>query len=163
MPHKKNPVNCERITGLSRIIRGYALSAMEDISLWHERDISHSSVERVIFPDATSLIYFMAEELNRMIKGLVVDEERMRSNIYMTGGLVFSERVLLKLIENGMSREEAYLIVQKASMKVWNNESATLKEALGAYVGDINLDDAFDLSYYLKHVDDIFKRFEGRN
>ncbi len=105
----------------------------------------------------------MAEELNRMIKGLVVDEERMRSNIYMTGGLVFSERVLLKLIENGMSREEAYLIVQKASMKVWNNESATLKEALGAYVGDINLDDAFDLSYYLKHVDDIFKRFEGRN
>ncbi|MGC8545905.1 adenylosuccinate lyase [Athalassotoga sp.] len=163
MPHKKNPVNCERIAGLSRIIRGYALSAMEDISLWHERDISHSSVERVIFPDATSLIYFMAEELNRMIKGLVVDEKRMRSNIYMTGGLVFSERVLLKLIENGMSREEAYLIVQKASMKVWNNESATLKEALGAYVGDINLDDAFDLSYYLKHVDDIFKRFEGRN
>jgi adenylosuccinate lyase len=163
MPHKKNPVNCERIVGLSRIIRGYALSAMEDISLWHERDISHSSVERVIFPDTTSLIYFMAEELNRMITSLVVDEERMRSNIYMTGDLVFSERVLLKLIENGMSREEAYLIVQKASMKVWNNESSSLKEALKAYVGDIDLNDAFDLSCYLKHVDDIFKRFEGRD
>ncbi len=163
MPHKKNPVNCERISGLSRVIRGYALSAMEDVALWHERDISHSSVERVIFPDATSLVYFMADELNKIINGLVVDEERMRSNIYMTGGLVFSERVLLKLIENGMSREEAYLTVQKASMKVWNNESPSLKEALKLYVGDMNLDDAFDLSYYLKHVDDIFKRFEGRS
>lgn len=163
MPHKKNPVNCERISGLSRVIRGYALSAMEDVALWHERDISHSSVERVIFPDATSLVYFMADELNKIINGLVVDEERMRSNIYMTGGLVFSERVLLKLIENGMSREEAYLTVQKASMKVWNNESPNLKEALKLYVEDMNLDDAFDLSYYLKHVDDIFKRFEGRS
>lgn len=163
MPHKKNPVNCERITGLSRVLRGYAISAMEDISLWHERDISHSSVERVIFPDATSLIYFMADELNKIIKGLVVDEKRMKSNIYMTGGLVFSQRVLLKLIENGMSREEAYLTVQKASMKVWNDESPNLREALKAYVEDVNLDDAFDLSYYLKHVDDIFKRFEGRN
>ncbi len=163
MPHKKNPVNCERIVGLSRVIRGYALSAMEDISLWHERDISHSSVERVIFPDATSLVYFMADQLDKMIKGLVVDEDRMRANIYMTNGLVFSERVLLKLIENGMSREEAYLIVQKASMEVWNNEASSLKEALKAYVGDMNLDDAFDLSYYFKHVDDIFKRFEWRN
>ncbi len=163
MPHKKNPVNCERVSGLSRVIRGYALSAMEDVSLWHERDISHSSVERVIFPDATSLVYFMTDELNRIIKGLVVDEDSMRSNIYMTGGLVFSERVLLKLIENGMSREEAYLTVQKASMKVWNNESPSLKEALKSYVGDMNLDDAFDLSYYLRHVDDIFKRFEGRS
>lgn len=162
MPHKKNPINAERISGLSRVIRGYALSAMEDITLWHERDISHSSVERVIFPDATSLVYFMTDELDKIIKGLVVDENRMRSNIYMTGGLVFSERVLLKLVEKGMSREEAYLIVQKASMKVWNGETSNLKEAVKEYVGDMNWDEVFDLSYYLKYTNDLFERFGRR-
>jgi adenylosuccinate lyase len=161
MPHKKNPVKDERISGLARVIRGYALSAMEDIVLWHERDISHSSVERIILPDATSIVYFMTDELKKIIDGLKVDEKRMEENIYMTGGLVFSERVLLKLIEHNMSREDAYVMVQKASMKVWNKESQSLKEAMKEYV-NFDLDDAFDVSPYLKNVDKIFERFESK-
>lgn len=160
MPHKKNPIKSERISGLSRLIRGYAISAMEDISLWHERDISHSSVERVIFPDATSIVYFMMDELKKVIEGLKVDEKRMKDNIYMTGGLVFSERILLKLIESGLSREDAYKIVQMASMKVWDGEEKNLKDAIKSYV-DLDLNDVFSLDPYLKNVDKIFERFEG--
>ncbi len=163
MPHKKNPIICERITGISRLLRGYALSAMEDISLWHERDISHSSVERVIFPDATSLFYYSADLLKKVIDGLSVYPERMEKNIYITGGLVFSEKILLKLIENGMSREEAYLLVQKASMKVWNGESQNIESAIKSLDVDIDLSDIFDLQHYLKHVDLIFERFERRD
>ncbi len=159
MPHKKNPVKDERISGLSRVLRGYAISAMEDIALWHERDISHSSVERIIFPDATSTLYFMIDELDKIINGLKVEEKKMKENIYVTGGLVFSEKVLLKLVNSGLSREEAYKIVQSASMKVWDGEEGSLKEAMKKYT-DIDLDDAFSLDPYLKNVDKIFERFE---
>ncbi|BBJ28521.1 adenylosuccinate lyase [Athalassotoga saccharophila] len=159
MPHKKNPVKDERISGLSRVLRGYAISAMEDIALWHERDISHSSVERIIFPDTTSTLYFMIDELNKIINGLKIEEKKMKENIYMTGGLVFSEKVLLKLVNSGLSREEAYRIVQNASMKVWDGEERSLKEAMKKYT-DIDLEDAFSLDPYLKNVDKIFERFE---
>ncbi len=159
MPHKKNPVKDERISGLSRVLRGYAISAMEDIALWHERDISHSSVERIVFPDATSTLYFMIDELNKIINGLKVEENKMKDNIYMTKGLVFSEKVLLKLVNNGLSREKAYKIVQNVSMKVWNGEEESLKEAMKKYT-DVDLEDAFSLDPYLKNVDKIFERFE---
>ncbi|WP_036222614.1 adenylosuccinate lyase [Mesoaciditoga lauensis] len=160
MPHKKNPVLCERLCGIARMIRSYSVAALEDVSLWHERDISHSSVERVIIPDTTTLIYYALDKLEYIIGNLKVNENRIRGNISVTKGLVFSQRVLLKLVENGMSREDAYLLVQKASMKVWQGESHDLLSALKEELPNVELESAFDEEYYLKHVDDIFKRFE---
>ena len=160
MPHKKNPILCERLCGIARMIRSYSIAALEDVSLWHERDISHSSVERVIIPDATTLVYYALDKLEYIIGNLKVNENRIRGNISVTKGLVFSQRVLLKLVENGMSREEAYLLVQKASMKVWQGESRDLLTALKEKLPNVDLESAFDEEYYLKHVDDIFKRFE---
>ena len=160
MPHKKNPILCERMTGIARMIRGYSISAMEDIALWHERDISHSSVERVIFPDATTLVYYALETLEYVINGLRVNEERMRKNINITKGLIFSQKVLLKLVENGMSREDAYLTVQQASMRVWNEESPDLLSAILEELPDADLSGVFNVEPYLAHVDDIFSRFE---
>ena len=160
MPHKKNPILCERLCGIARMIRSYSIAALEDVSLWHERDISHSSVERVIIPDATTLVYYALDKLEYIIGNLKVNENRIRGNISVTKGLVFSQRVLLKLVENGMSREEAYLLVQKASMKVWQGESRDLLTALKEELPNVDLESAFDEEYYLKHVDDIFKRFE---
>jgi adenylosuccinate lyase len=160
MPHKKNPILCERICGIARMIRGYSVSALEDIALWHERDISHSSVERVIIPDATTLTYYALEKLEYVIGNLKVNENRIKENISITKGLIFSQRVLLKLVENGMSREDAYLLVQKASMKVWKGESSDLLTALKSEIPSVQVEDAFDEKYYLKHVEDVFKRFE---
>ena len=160
MPHKKNPILCERLCGIARMIRSYSIAALEDVSLWHERDISHSSVERVIIPDATTLVYYALDKLEYIIGNLKVNENRIRGNISVTKGLVFSQRVLLKLVENGMSREDAYLLVQKASMKVWQGESRDLLTALKEELPNVDLESAFDEEYYLKHVDDIFKRFE---
>ncbi len=160
MPHKKNPILCERLCGIARMIRSYSIAALEDVSLWHERDISHSSVERVIIPDATTLVYYALDKLEYIIGNLKVNEDRIRENISVTKGLVFSQRVLLKLVENGMSREDAYLLVQKASMKVWQGESHDLLTALKEELPNVDLESAFDEEYYLKHVDDIFKRFE---
>lgn len=119
MPHKKNPILCERITGLARLLRGFAGTAMENIALWHERDISHSSVERVIIPDATVTLYYMLVKSIQVIEGLVVHPENMLRNLQITHGLIFSQPILLKLIEKGVSREEAYRIVQKNAMQVW--------------------------------------------
>ena len=160
MPHKKNPILCERLCGIARMIRSYSIAALEDVSLWHERDISHSSVERIIIPDATTLVYYALDKLEYIIGNLKVNENRIRGNISVTKGLVFSQRVLLKLVENGMSREDAYLLVQKASMKVWQGESHDLLTALKEELPNVDLESAFDEEYYLKHVDDIFKRFE---
>ena len=160
MPHKKNPILCERLCGIARMIRSYSIAALEDVSLWHERDISHSSVERIIIPDATTLVYYALDKLEYIIGNLKVNENRIRGNISVTKGLVFSQRVLLKLVESGMSREDAYLLVQKASMKVWQGESHDLLTALKEELPNVDLESAFDEEYYLKHVDDIFKRFE---
>jgi adenylosuccinate lyase len=164
MPHKRNPVLSENLTGLARLVRGYAHSALENIALWHERDISHSSVERVIAPDATILLDFMLVRMTGLIKGLVVYPENMLKNLNRLRGLIFSQKVLLKLAEKGFSREDSYAIVQRNAMKVWEEGDEDFRTLLladrevAATLTAAELDSCFDLSSYLKHVDYIFKR-----
>lgn len=165
MPHKKNPITCERLTGLSRMMRAYVDPSLENIALWHERDISHSSVERYVFPDATQTLYYMIITATNVVKNMKVNEERMKKNIDLTKGLVFSQRVLLKLIEKGLTRKEAYDIVQRNALKTWNSEKHFLEylledEDVKKLVTKEELEELFDASYYLKHVDHIFERFE---
>jgi adenylosuccinate lyase len=164
MPHKKNPVNSERITGLSRIIRGNLIASIENIALWHERDISHSSVERVILPDSFILIDFMLTEANRIICDLRVYTDRMLENINKTRGLIFSQSLLLALIEKKMSRFDAYKAVQSLSMKVWNEPDSDLKtlverdRRMNALLSQKEIENIFTVDRYLKHVDAIYKR-----
>ncbi|MDR1976185.1 MAG: adenylosuccinate lyase [Campylobacteraceae bacterium] len=175
MPHKRNPVLSENITGLCRMIRSYALPAMENVALWHERDISHSSVERFILPDAFITTDFMLLRLSGLIENLVVYPKNMLKNLNLTGGLVFSQRILLELPAKGVSREDAYKIVQRNAMKVWedlqqgksavneNGESLFLQnllldEDLGAKLEETQIRACFDYSYYVKNVDKIFNR-----
>ncbi len=166
MPHKRNPVLSENLTGLARIVRAYAQPALEDVALWHERDISHSSVERVIGPDATIALDFALVRLTGIIKGLVVYPERMRANLKRLGGLIHSQRVLLALTEAGVPREEAYRMVQRNAMKVWDTGAdfqATLladKDVTKALSPD-EIKAQFDLGYHTKHVDTIFARVFG--
>ena len=165
MPHKKNPITCERLTGLSRMMRAYVDPSLENIALWHERDISHSSVERYVFPDATQTLYYMIVTATNVVRNMKVNEERMKKNIDLTKGLVFSQRVLLKLIEKGLTRKEAYDIVQRNALKTWNSEKHFLEylledEDVKKLVTKEELEELFDISYYLKHVDHIFERFE---
>jgi adenylosuccinate lyase len=166
MPHKRNPVLSENLTGLARLVRGYAMPALEDVALWHERDISHSSVERVIGPDATIALDFALSRLTGIIKTLVVYPERMRANLDRLGGLIHSQRVLLALTAAGIPREDAYRIVQHNAMKVWNEGG----DFLAALLADQDVRKAlseemvraqFDLGYHTKHVDTIFKRVFG--
>jgi adenylosuccinate lyase len=159
MPHKRNPIICERVAGLARVVRADAVAALENIALWGERDITHSSVERVIIPDATSLVEYMARKLGGVIEGLRVYPDRMRENLERTGGLVFSHRVLLALIDRGLSREEAYRIVQSAAMRAWEGEGQfrDLLRSSGA-LSDAELDACFDPAHALRHVDEIFTR-----
>ena len=166
MPHKRNPVLSENITGLARLVRGYALPALEDVALWHERDISHSSVERVIGPDATIALDFALSRLTEIVKGLVVYPERMRANLDRLGGLVHSQRVLLALTAAGVPREDAYRLVQKNAMKVWDGDGDFLEALLAdeAVTQALTADDIralFDLGYHTKHVDTIFARVFG--
>jgi adenylosuccinate lyase len=166
MPHKRNPVLSENLTGLARVVRAYAQPALEDVALWHERDISHSSVERVIGPDATIALDFALVRLTGIIKGLVVYPERMRANLKRLGGLIHSQRVLLALTEAGVPREEAYRMVQRNAMKVWDTGAdfqATLladKDVTKALSPD-EIKAQFDLGYHTKHVDTIFARVFG--
>jgi adenylosuccinate lyase len=168
MPHKKNPILCERVCGMSRLLRGYTAPALEDIALWHERDISHSSVERIIWPDMFHLINYMAKILNKVIDGLVVNVDKMSENMNITKGLLFSGRVLINLVEKeGISREEAYAIAQDNAMRCWN-EKVPLLELLEAdprikKMSHSDLESLFDLQYYLKHVEEIFNRFPELN
>ena len=175
MPHKRNPILSENITGLCRMIRSYAMPAMENVALWHERDISHSSVERFILPDGFITTDFMLHRLNSVIEKLVVYPENMMKNLNLTGGLVFSQRVLLELPKQGLSREEAYKIVQRNAMKVWadlqqgksalneNGESLYLQHLLGdeelrEKLSEEKIRECFDYNYYTKNVDNIFNR-----
>ncbi|RVT94711.1 adenylosuccinate lyase [Sphingomonas crocodyli] len=168
MPHKRNPVLTENLTGLARMVRGYALPAMENVALWHERDISHSSVERYIGPDATITLDFALGRLNGVIDKLLVYPERMEKNLNKMGGLVHSQRVLLALTQAGVSREDSYHLVQRNAMKVWESDGQlSLLELLK---GDSKVNEAlttaqleasFDLDYHLKHVDEIFGRVFG--
>ena len=163
MPHKRNPVLSENLTGLARIVRGYAIPAMENVALWHERDISHSSVERMIGPDATVTLDFALARLTGVIEGLVVYPERMLANMDRLGGLIHSQRVLLALTNAGVSREDAYRLVQRNAMKVWQENKDFLTELLAdadvrAALPEKKIRDQFDLGYHTKHVDDIFAR-----
>ncbi|MDY7019017.1 MAG: adenylosuccinate lyase [Chloroflexota bacterium] len=163
MPHKRNPELCERVCGLVRLIRGYALTSMENIALWHERDISHSSAERIILPDACLALDYIFSIFTTVIKGLKVYPENMQRNIELTQGLVFSQRVLLALIDKGMRREEAYKAVQDNAMKAWHERTNFLglleyDERILAQISKSELESLFDYNYYLKHVDSIFER-----
>jgi adenylosuccinate lyase len=167
MPHKRNPILSENLSGLARLLRGYALSALEDVPLWHERDISHSSVERVVGPDATVTLDFMLYRFAGLMEGLRVYPERMRENLELTRGLVFSQPVLLKLIEKGMDRQAAYVVVQRNAMKVWD-EDRDFRSLLAAdpevkkLLQPKELADCFDLDHALRHVDAIFQRVLGK-
>ena len=163
MPHKRNPIISERVTGLARVVRANALAALEDIALWGERDITHSSVERVIVPDATTLLEYMAVQMTHVLEGLRVYPEHMRENLERTGGLVFSHRVLLALIGKGMDRDDAYRIVQSAAIRAWEGKGRFRDlvrgdiAATGA-LSDAELDACFDVTHAVRHVDEIFAR-----
>ena len=164
MPHKKNPILCERVCGMSRLLRGFAVPALENIALWHERDISHSSVERVMWPDAFSLAHYMTKKMIQIIRGLNVDTDKMLADIDITKGLLFSGRVLIALVENeGISREEAYAIAQDNAMRCWNEKIPLLELLAGdpriTKMKRSELESLFDLEYYLKHIDEVFGRF----
>jgi adenylosuccinate lyase len=166
MPHKRNPVLTENLTGLARMVRAYALPAMENVALWHERDISHSSVERMIGPDATVTLDFALDRLAGVIEKLVVYPDRMRKNLEATRGLVHSQRVLLALTQKGMSREDAYRAVQRNAMKVWEEGADFLAElkadaAVSQAMPEAELEALFDLEHHMKHVDTIFARVFG--
>lgn len=166
MPHKRNPVGSENLCGLARVVRSNAAAAMENIALWHERDISHSSVERIIIPDSTILVDYMLVRLTGILRNLQVYPDRMRENINRSFGLHCSQRVLLRLVENGLSRENAYRLVQKIAMKSWKQRKSfqdLLKKdvLITKHLSEKEIDSLFDLSYYLKHVDFIFKRVFG--
>ena len=163
MPHKRNPILSENVVGLSRLMRSYALAAMEDVALWHERDISHSSVERVIAPDATILLDFMLRRMAYVLGNLAVYPENMLRNMQKSGGAIFSERILLKLVEKGVARDQAYRMVQRHALK-GGREGGELKHELRSdpeirrYLSAADIEDALDLRHYLKNVDAIFKR-----
>jgi len=162
MPHKRNPILSENLCGLSRLVRSYAISALENIPLWHERDISHSSVERVIGPDGTILLDFMLNRLHYLLDGLQVYPENMEKNIWLTRGLVFSQKVLLKLVDKGFSREDAYKIVQNNAMETWKEadfkELLAKDESIKDNLTHEEIEECFDVTADLKNVDSIFKR-----
>jgi len=163
MPHKRNPELCERICGLARLVRGYAVASLENIALWHERDISHSSAERVILPDSCLALDYMLSVFTCIMKGLKVYPENMRRNVELTHGIVFSQRVLLALIDKGLVREEAYRIVQDNAMRAWEKGKGFLHllksdRRITSRLSKLELDSLFDYTYYLKHVDHVFKR-----
>lgn len=168
MPHKRNPVNSERVSGLARVLRGNAVAALENIALWHERDISHSSVERVIIPDSFILTHFMLREMTAVLKGLQVYPENMLANIAKTRGLIFSQRALLALIDKGLQREAAYKVIQRSAMRVWKNRTLQFKDLLltdpevRSRFSIREIENLFNLDYHLKHVGTIFKRVLGR-
>ncbi len=163
MPHKRNPELCERVCGLSRLMRGYALTSMENITLWHERDISQSSAERITLPDSCLVLDYVLSIFTYIMKGLQVYTERMRENLEVTKGLIFSQRVLLALIEKGLSREQAYELVQRNAMRAWRERTSFLEllKADGdvvAHLPQAELSSLFDYGYFLKHIDSTFER-----
>jgi len=165
MPHKRNPVTCEQICGLARVVRSNAQAGFEDVALWHERDISHSSVERVILPDSTTLINYMLEKTANLVDTMLIYPERMKANLESTGGLVFSGQVLLELVEQGVTREDAYRLVQSHAMRAWkeglNFRELVMDDPAVKRVPPEALARAFDVRHQLRHVDAIFARVFG--
>jgi adenylosuccinate lyase len=163
MPHKKNPIGSENIAGLARLVRSNALASMENMALWHERDISHSSVERVIGPDSTILVDYMLNRLNKIMKNLVVHPRHMEENLHKLKGLIFSQQVLMKLAARGITRQTAYEMVQRNALKVWDTgrdfKSLLLEDQeIMNFVSKEDIEEIFNLDYHFKHVEDIFKR-----
>ena len=164
MPHKRNPIRSERLTGLARILRGNAVAALENVALWHERDISHSAVERVIFPDTCILTHFMIREATDLIKNLLVYPENMERNMNCYGGVVFSQRVLLTLVDKGMSRENAYTVVQSCAHQAWNQPQGNFQDLISkdprvrAVLSEAEVKGCFEAKHHLKHLDEIYQR-----
>jgi adenylosuccinate lyase len=163
MPHKRNPVVSERICGLARVVRSAATVGFENVALWHERDISHSSAERVVLPDAFLALDYMLDRFAWLVEGLVLFPERMRRNLESSHHLFFSQRVLLALVESGLARDEAYRLVQRQAMRAWEEEQDFRELVRGdrEIAGRIDLDAAFDLAAYTKHVDVVFERLRA--
>lgn len=164
MPHKKNPIICERLSGMARLLRSYTIPAYENIVLWHERDISHSSVERINIPDSTMITFYMLKKATYLIKNLVVNKDRMLETFKRSYNLVYSQRVLLGLIEKGLSREDAYKIVQENALKAWEDRRGFkiyLKSdsRITNYINENDIDELFSNQYFLKNVDEVYKRF----
>jgi len=164
MPHKRNPISAETISGLARVVRSNLLAGLQDVALWHERDISHSSVERIIMPDSSMLVHYMVGRLERLLRGLHVDAERMRANLRSSHGLVFSQPVLLALVAGGISRDDAYRIVQRNAMRAWEERRdfrTLLDEDPDVSVSKVALDEAFDLQRSLRHLDLVANALQG--
>ncbi len=164
MPHKRNPITCERVAGLARILRANALTSVENMALWHERDLTHSSVERVIIPDSCILAHYMLLKINRILDKLLVYPDRMIENLNRMKGLIFSQRVLLALVDRGITREDAYLLVQRNAMKVWSTMTSfkdllLADEDVTKVLAPADLDELFDITYFLRHLDIIYARF----
>ena len=165
MPHKKNPISSENLSGLARVVKSNAIASLENIPLWHERDISHSSVERITFPDSTILIDYMLNRFNRLVEGLVVHKANMLKNSCLYGGIVYSQRVLLELTEKGLSREKAYELVQSNALRAFNNPEGNFKQNLlnDKEICNIltkeEIENCFNSSYYLRNIHKIYERF----
>lgn len=165
MPHKKNPIVCERITGLARVVRGNVIPGLENISLWHERDLTHSSVERVILPDSSILVDYGLQKFKEVLEELKVNKDNMRKNMDRTHGLIFSQRVMLALVDKGLEREEAYEIAQRNALKAWENEEDYKQlikndRKIKNYLNEKEIEEVFDYNYYLKEIDNIFTRLD---
>jgi len=160
MPHKRNPIRTERITGLARVLRGYAQTGLENVALWHERDISHSGAERVILPDATIGLDYMQGLATKVATGMTIRDDRMRENLELTHGALFSQRALTALVESGLTRDEAYRVVQENAQQAWDS-GTHFRELLGAAAPELDLDAVFDYSAYLTHLPEIFERLEA--
>ena len=164
MPHKRNPIKSERLTGMARILRGNAMAALENVALWHERDISHSSVERVVMPDSCILTHFMLVETTGLVKNLLVYPENMARNMNVYGGVVFSQRVLLSLVGKGVSREEAYAIVQSNAHAAWNTQDGDFRQLISndervqAHLSPEEIEDCFDPNHHLRNLDEVYQR-----
>jgi len=163
MPHKRNPELCERICGLARVIRSYSLTGMENVALWHERDISHSSTERITIPDATTLLDYMLSLFTKIVSGMYIYPERMQQNLNITNGLIFSQRVMLAMIDKGLERNTAYKIVQRNAMKCWETKQAykdllSADQEVAAVLSEEEIDEIFDTKAYIQYVDYIFNR-----
>jgi adenylosuccinate lyase len=159
MPHKRNPILAERLCGLARLLRGYSQVGLENIALWHERDISHSGAERVVLPDATIALDYMHHVATRIVEGMMVHTDRMRQNIELTHGALFSQRALTALVESGMTRDDAYRLVQEAAQRAWD-EGTSFRELIGAAAPQLDLDEVFDYDAYLEHVPEVIARLD---
>jgi adenylosuccinate lyase len=159
MPHKRNPIIAERLSGLARVLRGYAQVGFEDVALWHERDISHSAAERIVLPDATIALDYMQYLAANLVDGMTVHTDRMRENLELTHGALFSQRALTALVESGMSRDDAYRLVQESAQRAWDEETS-FRELIAAKAPQLDLDAVFDYGAYVEHVPEVISRLD---